>query len=101
MRAAPFVRDGQRGWAHDEGHAAGTFHTFDALDPGGGPPRKIHLLIPRSDDSVSATSQVEPGGQNVVCPSCWTIIGHGPGVRGISRWTLRGGPPPGSRASQV
>jgi len=38
----------QEAWAHDEGHAAGTFLTFDALrlreqDP----PRKVHILLPR------------------------------------------------------
>jgi pimeloyl-ACP methyl ester carboxylesterase len=47
MRAIPIVRGGQRGWAHDEGHTAGSFETFDALDLGDGPPRKVHVLVPR------------------------------------------------------
>lgn len=48
MSAIPFSIDGQRGWAHDEGHGYGFFHTFDAidLDPGF-PPRKVHVLLPR------------------------------------------------------
>lgn len=49
MPATPFRLDGQRGWAHDDGHPAGTFHTFDALDVS---PvfsrRKVHVMLPRS-----------------------------------------------------
>lgn len=48
MGATPITATGQRGWAHDEGHAAGSFHTYDALDPGSGPARKVHLLVPRT-----------------------------------------------------
>lgn len=44
----PFVRGDQRGWAHDEGHPAGVFHTYDALDVGWGfAPRKVHVFLPR------------------------------------------------------
>ncbi len=37
---------GQDGWAHDEGHAAGTFLTFDRFQVGG-PPRTLHVFLPR------------------------------------------------------
>ena len=47
MSARSFHRDGQRGWAHDEGHAAGTFETYDALDLGYLGPRKVHVFLPR------------------------------------------------------
>jgi hypothetical protein len=46
MSATSFTRDGQLGWDHDEGHAAGTFHTYDALAVGGGA-RKVHVFLPR------------------------------------------------------
>lgn len=46
MAAQPIQVRGHQGWAHDEGHASGTFHTFDALDLGDGP-RKIHVFLPR------------------------------------------------------
>jgi len=38
---------GQRAHLHDEGHASGLFHTFDALDLAPGPPRKVHVYLPR------------------------------------------------------
>jgi len=39
---------GQTAWAHDEGHAAGVFHTYDALDVGTAfPARKVHVFLPR------------------------------------------------------
>jgi hypothetical protein len=48
MAATPFLHCGQRGWAHDEGHRAGTFHTYDALDVGRQhAPRKVHVFLPR------------------------------------------------------
>jgi hypothetical protein len=56
VSATPFVRGGQRGWAHDEGHPAGVFHTYDAFDlppaVDADPrrlrgPRKVHVLLPR------------------------------------------------------
>jgi len=49
MAARPIVVGGQRAWAHDGGFggAAGLFHTFDALDVGGGlAPRKVHVRLP-------------------------------------------------------
>ncbi len=43
-----FWLGGQRGWSHDAGHAAGTFHTFDQLDVSTAfPPRKVHVFVPR------------------------------------------------------
>nr|MBA2321146.1 hypothetical protein [Deltaproteobacteria bacterium] len=46
--SAPFTREGQHGWSHDEGHPAGTFHTYDALDVSARfPARKVHVLVPR------------------------------------------------------
>jgi hypothetical protein len=39
---------GQTAWAHDEGHPAGTFHTYDALDVSDAfPARKVHVFLPR------------------------------------------------------
>lgn len=48
MAATPFQLGAQRGWAHDAGHPAGAFHTYDALDvlPGVAA-RKVHVLVPR------------------------------------------------------
>lgn len=46
--SGPFTLGGQRVWAHDEGHAAGTFHTFDTLDVSRTfGPRKVHVFLPR------------------------------------------------------
>lgn len=45
--ARRFEVEGHVGWAHDEGHPAGTFHTYDALPVGSGP-RKVHVFLPRS-----------------------------------------------------
>jgi len=47
MRATPITVAGQAGWSHDDGFAAGTFHTFDALAVGPLPPRKVHVFLPR------------------------------------------------------
>ena len=49
MPATSFHLADQLGWAHDEGHPAGTFHTFDRLDVGADTPvRKVHVFLPRS-----------------------------------------------------
>jgi hypothetical protein len=45
--AIPFRFGAHRGWSHDEGHAGGAFHTFDALDLGFLGPRKVHVWVPR------------------------------------------------------
>ena len=42
-------------WSHDEGHAAGTFLTFDALSLGGAPPHKLHVLVPRALAAAAPT----------------------------------------------
>lgn len=47
MPARPITIAGQAGWSHDDGFAAGTFHTFDALAVGSLPPRKVHVFLPR------------------------------------------------------
>lgn len=48
MAATPFSLGGQRGWAHDEGHRSGTFHTYDHFEVGGRfPARKVHVWLPR------------------------------------------------------
>lgn len=48
MGATPIALGQQSGWAHDEGHPAGMFHTYDALDVGHGfSPRKVHVFLPR------------------------------------------------------
>lgn len=44
----PFQFGTDRGWAHDEGHPGGTFHTFDALDLGFLGARKVHVFVPRT-----------------------------------------------------
>ena len=46
LEAHPFTLDGQAAWFHDEGHAAGVFHTFDAFDACGAP-RGLHVFLPR------------------------------------------------------
>lgn len=46
----PFPIGEHFAWRHDEGHRAGVFHTFDALDTGDPRqlrPRKVHVLVPR------------------------------------------------------
>lgn len=43
----PFTIGGQMAWSHDDGVAAGYFHTFDALDVGGSAPHKVHVFLPR------------------------------------------------------
>jgi hypothetical protein len=46
--ATPFSLGGQDGWSHDEGHPAGSFHTYDHLDVSQlFPPRAVHVLVPR------------------------------------------------------
>jgi predicted alpha/beta superfamily hydrolase len=66
---------GQSAWQHDEGWSYGDVHTFDALDVGG-PPRKVHLLLPRDppagegypvvymNDGQTALFPGGPGGQS-------------------------------------
>ena len=41
-----FYKGDQRAWFHDEGHPAGFFHTYEALDVGG-EPRKVQVFVPR------------------------------------------------------
>lgn len=41
-----FYKGDQRAWFHDEGHSAGFFHTYEALDVGG-EPRKVQVFAPR------------------------------------------------------
>lgn len=41
-----FYKGGQRAWFQDEGHSAGFFHTYEALDVGG-EPRKVQVFVPR------------------------------------------------------
>ena len=47
-----FYRGGQRAWFHDEGHPAGFFHTYDALNVGG-EARKIHVFLPRNYEETN------------------------------------------------
>ena len=44
-----FTFGGQTAWSHDDGFAAGYFHTYDALDvsPGSEAAHKVHVLLPR------------------------------------------------------
>ncbi len=43
----PFTLGGQAAWSHDDGFPGGYFHTYDALDVGGGAPHKVHVFLPR------------------------------------------------------
>jgi predicted alpha/beta superfamily hydrolase len=47
--ANQFIKGGQVAWFHDSGHAAGFFHTYDALKVAGwqDTPRKVHVFLPR------------------------------------------------------
>ncbi len=61
MAARRITRAGRVGWAHDEGHAHGTFETWDDLDPGGGfPPRKVHVHLPREASDGAADGRRFP-----------------------------------------
>lgn len=47
-----FHRGGQLGWAHDEGHTAGVFHTYDHLDVSREiSPRRVHVFLPRGAET--------------------------------------------------
>lgn len=48
--AGLLLMEGQKAWEHDEGHASGYFHTYDALniDPAYPYARKVHVFLPRS-----------------------------------------------------
>ena len=49
-----FVKGHQQAVFHDEGDAAGFFHTYDHLSIGTSAPRKVHVFVPR-DYEVSST----------------------------------------------
>lgn len=56
MQTTQVTIAGQSAWAFDQGHAAGTFYTFDALDPSGAyEPHKVHVLAPRGWQSADRT----------------------------------------------
>lgn len=64
--ATPFHRGDPRGWAHEAG-PAGSFHTFDALAPGGVGPRPVHLLLPPDrDDGAGPPDQTSAA-------ACWKL----------------------------
>lgn len=48
----PFTLGGQSAWSHDDGFAAGWFHTYDGLQVAGpnDAPRKVHVFLPRDYD---------------------------------------------------
>ncbi len=52
--AYPFMLGGQTAWSHDDGHIAGYFHTYDALDVGGSAPHKVHVMLPRDYEACHA-----------------------------------------------
>jgi hypothetical protein len=82
----PLKVGGQQAFVHDEGHPAGTFHTYDALDVsdvsdgagGGFPPRKVHVFLPRRPSigpmpvvyMHDGNTAFWPGG---VAHSCWDV----------------------------
>jgi hypothetical protein len=43
-----FTKGQQQAVFHDEGDAAGFFHTYDHLSVGPGSPRKVHVFVPRN-----------------------------------------------------
>ena len=79
MSAHPIVRNGQRGWRHDEGHSAGVFETFDRLELGGAPPRKVHVLVPRRIDRPLRTLLLHDGDtafwRGGVAHATWDVAG--------------------------
>ncbi len=49
LPGGPFVKGGQTAYFHDEGFAAGFFHTYDRMSFGpSDAPRKVHVFVPRS-----------------------------------------------------
>lgn len=70
-------------WTHDEGHGAGTFVTFDALQLAPtDPPRKVHVLLPRG---------YSPYGRQ--WPAVWMFDGDTafwPGGVGGKTWDVAG-----------
>lgn len=55
VSSTPFELGGQHGWSHDEGHAGGFFHTYDAFRPADvAAPRKIHVFLPRDYQTTTA-----------------------------------------------
>ncbi|MCB9689147.1 MAG: alpha/beta hydrolase [Alphaproteobacteria bacterium] len=79
MSAHPIERGGQRGWRHDEGHAAGVFETYDRLDLGGLGPRKVHVLVPRRIDRPLSTLFLHDGDtafwKGGVAHATWDVAG--------------------------
>ena len=51
--ATQFTKGNQTAWFHDEGDAAGVFHTYDALKLGNVEPHKVHVFVPRNYDASS------------------------------------------------
>lgn len=47
--AQQFTKGGQTAWFHNQGHAAGFFHTYDAFQVAGpqDTPRRVHIFLPR------------------------------------------------------
>jgi enterochelin esterase-like enzyme len=93
MTARPALVGGQAAWEHDEGHPAGTFTTFDALDVGSRfGPRKVHVFVPRSHDRSDARfplillhdgdTSFWPGG---VANGTWDVAGTLSSLRGRVR----------------
>lgn len=53
-----FTKGKQPAVFHDEGDAAGFFHTYDALSLGPEPPRKVHVFVPRDYEVSGSTYPV-------------------------------------------
>ncbi len=51
--AHQFTEGNQQVCFHDEGDAAGVFHTYEALQLGYAAPRKVHVFVPRDYESSS------------------------------------------------
>ncbi|PSN18451.1 esterase [filamentous cyanobacterium CCP5] len=47
LPSSTFTKGDQQAVFHDEGDAAGYFHTYDALEVGASQPRKVHVFVPR------------------------------------------------------
>ncbi len=80
-----FMLGGQAAWSHDDGFAAGWFHTYDALDVGGAGdlPHKVHVLLPRDYDACGPGYPVVY--MNDGDTSFW------PGGAGNKTWDVAGG----------
>lgn len=79
MHTRAIRRGGQSGWAHDEGHRAGAFHTYDRFDLGYLGPRKVHVFVPREYERPLASVYLNDGNTGFwpggVANATWDVAG--------------------------